>query len=131
MRKGILLACAGAILALLVPSGAMAQRGEAWWRDIEPWLDSRARGDSREARLWADFARLRSEVRRAERRRDLSPREADRLLGRLDRVGRFLRDDRNLSDKEYKRRRKDLDGVARDLERATGRRVAPGFTSRR
>jgi hypothetical protein len=131
MRKGFLLVCAGLALGLLAPSGALAQRGDDWWRDVEPWLDRGARGDAREARLWAEFVRLRSEVRRAERSRALSLRESDRLTGRLDRVGRFLRDDRRLSDKEYNRRRSDLDAVARDLERATGRRVSPGFTSRR
>ena len=128
MRKSVLLACAGLALALLSPNGALAQRGDDWWRDVEPWLDGRAGRDVRKVRLATEFMRLRSTVRSANRRGDLSLRETDRFYSRLDRVGRFLRDDRDLSDKEYRRRRDDLDSVARDLERAGVRRSARGYS---
>jgi hypothetical protein len=126
MRKSILLACAGLALALLSPTGAMAQRGDDWWREVEPWLDGRAGRDVKKVRLATEFFRLRTAVRSANRRGALSLRETDRYYSRLDRVGRFLRDDRNLSDKEYRRRRDDLDNVARDLERAGVHRSARG-----
>jgi hypothetical protein len=111
-------------LALLVPSGAMAQRDRDWdwYRDIGPWLGRGGEEGVRRARLSEQYVRLRAEVRRAERRGQLRPRDADRYYDRLDRVARFMRDDRNLTSKEYNRRQDDLEKVARDLERATGYR---------
>lgn len=119
---------AGLALALMVmaPSGALAQRGEDWYREIEPWLGRGADRDVRKARLMEQYFRLRADVRRADRSGAISPRTADNLLGRLDKVARFLRDDRNLSNKEYNRRRGDLEKVARDLERAGGYRAGRG-----
>jgi hypothetical protein len=119
---------AGLALALMVmaPTGALAQRGDDWYREIEPWLGRGAHGDVRKGRLMEQYFDIRSEVRTADRRGAISPRTADNLYGRLDKVARFLRDDRSLSNKEYNRRRDDLDKIARDLERAGGARVGRG-----
>jgi hypothetical protein len=119
---------AGLALALMVlaPAGAQAQRGDDWYREIEPWLGRGAHGDVRKGRLMEQYFQLRSDVRRADRSGAISPRTADTLYGRLDKVARFLRDDRSLSNKEYNRRRDDLDKVARGLERAGGARVGRG-----
>jgi len=61
-------------------------------------------------------------VRSADRRREISQRDADHYYERLDKVGRFLRDDRHLSQSEYDRRRRDLDNVERDFHRSVDRR---------
>ncbi len=54
-------------------------------------------------------------VRFGERDGCLTRREADRLYDRLDRVRDFLRDDRYLTDSEFRRRMRDLDDVEEDL----------------
>jgi hypothetical protein len=115
----------GLALTLLAPSGALAQRDRDydWYRDVAPWLGRSGEEGARKAQLLERYARLRGEVRRADRDGAISPREADRLNDRLARVARFLRNDRHLTRKEYDRRRDDLDGVARDLERAGGYRT--------
>src|SRR5437660_9091889 len=97
MNKGTLVVCAGLAAALLSPSGALAQRGEDWYRDVRPYLDSRSDEAARRGRLWERFTRLRADVRTADRQREISSREADKLYDRLDKVARFLRDDRHLS----------------------------------
>jgi hypothetical protein len=118
-------------LALLAPTAALAQRGDDWYRDIGPWLGRAGEEGTRKARLIEEYSRLRGEVRREDRRGAISPREADRLYGRLDKVARFLRNDRHLTNSEYNRRRDDLDSIARDLERATGTRTGRGDRGRR
>jgi hypothetical protein len=115
----------GLALTLLAPSAALAQRDRDydWYRDVGPWLGRGGEEGARRAELMDRYARLRSEVRRADRQGAISPRESDRLNDRLARVARFLRNDRHLSSSEFNRRRSDLDGVARDLERAGGYRT--------
>ena len=114
----------GLMLATLRPMGAFAQRGDDWYRDIRPYLDTRSDEGARRARLWERFVRLRSDVRTADRRGDISLKDADNYYNRLDKVARFLRDDRHLSQHEYDRRRRDLDSVDRDLQRTLDRRSA-------
>jgi len=122
MKRAILGISAGLMLALLAPGAAIAQRGEDWYRDVRPYLDRNTEDGARRARLWERFARLRSDVRSADRRREISQRDADHYYDRLDKVGRFLRDDRHLSQSEYDRRRRDLDNVERDFHRSVDRR---------
>jgi hypothetical protein len=129
MRIALLATSAVVALAILAPGAAEAQsnRAEArrrgdWYRDVRPYLPRNSEGTVKEARLWDEFVHLRGIVRQADRRRDLSPRQADRFYDRLDRVARFLRDDRRLSNSEYNRRRDDLEDISRDLDRAIGRR---------
>jgi hypothetical protein len=124
MRKATLGLCAGLALALLAPAGAMADRNDDWYRDVRPFLDKNTDEGARRARLWERFIRLRSDVRTADRRGDISLKDADNFYNRLDKVGRFLRDDRRLSNHEYDRRRHDLDNVDRDLNRALEHRYA-------
>jgi hypothetical protein len=124
MRKAILGLCAVVALALLPSAAALAQRDEDWYRDVRPFLDKRTDEGARRARLWERFVQLRSDVRTADRRRDISLKDADDLYNRLDKVGRFLRDDRHLSNHEYNRRRRDLDNVERDLRRDLDHRYA-------
>lgn len=67
-------------------------------------------------------------VRLANRERDLSRRDADRVYDRLDTVRDFIRGDRYLSDSEFRRRMDDLDEVEDILRRAIGdryRRYSP------
>jgi hypothetical protein len=129
MDRGRRLFILGAALALLAPGAALAQRDSDWdwYRDIGPWIGRGGEEGMRRARLGEQYARVRSDVRRAERRREISPREADQYQSRLDRVARFLRDDRNLTAKEYNRRQDDLDKIARDLERSTGYRSGRAY----
>jgi hypothetical protein len=124
MRKAILGLCAVVALGLLPSAAVLAQRDEDWYRDVRPFLDKRTDEGARRARLWERFVQLRSDVRTADRRRDLSLKDADDLYNRLDKVGHFLRDDRHLSNHEYDRRRRDLDNVERDLRRDVGHRYA-------
>jgi hypothetical protein len=124
MRKGILLVGLGLIAPLLAPSGAQAQRRDDWYRDVRPYLSGRGEEAARKARLVEETINLRSDVRSADRRGDISSRAADRLYDKLDHVAKFLRDDRHLSSSEYDRRRHDLDSVARDLDHATRNRVS-------
>src|SRR6266568_3920914 len=118
MRRAILGLCIGLTLALLAPAGVFAERGDDWYRDVRPYLDRSTDEGARRARLWERFVRLRSDVRTADRRGDISLKDADNFYNRLDKVGRFVRDDRHLSNHEYDRRRRDLDHVDRDLHRA-------------
>ncbi len=122
MRKRAFWAGLGLALMILAPGGAMAQRGDDWYRDVGPWLGRRGEEGSRRVSLLERYARLRGDVRSAERRGDISPRDADRLYDRLEHVARFLRNDRHLTGSEYNRRRDDLDHVASDLRRASGYR---------
>src|SRR5438445_13615474 len=124
MNRAILGLCVGWMLALLAPVGAMAQRGDDWYRDVRPYLDRNTEDGARRARLWERFVRLRSDVRTADRRGDISLHDSDNYYNRLDKVGRFLRDDRHLSQHEYDRRRRDLDNVERDLHRSLDHRYA-------
>ena len=110
--------CLGLAMALLAPAGALARSSDDWFRDVRPWLDRRTEEGARRARLYEEFTRVRSDVRSADRRHDISGRDADHFYNRLDKVGHFLRDDRHLSNHEYDRRRRDLDHVDRDLHRA-------------
>jgi hypothetical protein len=91
---------------------------------VRPYLDRNTDEGARRARLWERFTRLRADVRTADRRGEISPRDADHYYDRLDKVARFLRDDRHLSQHEYDRRRHDLDNVDRDLHRSLDRRYA-------
>ena len=93
MRKVILGLCAGLALALLAPAGVFAQRDDDWYRDVRPFLDKNTGEGARRARLWERFIRLRSDVRTADRRGDISLKDADNFYNRLDKVGHFLRDD--------------------------------------
>jgi hypothetical protein len=122
--------CLGLVLALLAPAGALARSGDDWYRDVRPWLDRRTEEGARRARLYEEYTRVRSDVRSADRRRLISSREADHYYDRLDKVARFLRDDRHLSGKEFDRRQRDLDGVARDLDRAVGHRTSRRWPDR-
>jgi polyribonucleotide nucleotidyltransferase len=124
MRKGLLVVGVGLIASLLAPTGAQAQRRGDWYRDVRPYLGGRGEEAARKARLVEDTINLRSDVRSADRRGDISPRQADRFYDRLDKVAKFLRDDRHLSNSEFNRRRDDLDHIARDLDHATRNRVS-------
>jgi hypothetical protein len=124
MRKAILGLCVGLALTVIAPAGVFAQRDDDWYRDVRPFLDKNTDEGARRARLWERFIRLRSSVRTADRRGDISLKDADNFYNRLDKVGRFLRDDRHLSNHEYDRRRRDLDHVDRDLNRALEHRDA-------
>src|SRR5438093_71315 len=124
MRRAILGLCIGLTLALLAPAGVFAERGDDWYRDVRPYLDRSTDEGARRARLWERFVRLRSDVRTADRRGDISLKDADNYYNRLDKVARFLRDDRHLSQREYDRRRRDLDNVERDLQRSLDHRYA-------
>jgi hypothetical protein len=124
MKKPILGLCAGLALTLLAPAGVFAQRDSDWYRDVRPFLDKNTDEGARRARLWERFIRLRSDVRTADRRGDIGLKDADNFYNRLDKVGRFIRDDRHLSNHEYDRRRHDLDNVDRDLSRALDHRNA-------
>ncbi len=124
MRKAILGLCAALALTLLPSAAVFAQRDEDWYRDVRPFLDKRTDEGARRARLWERFVQLRSDVRTADRRRDISLKDADNFYNRLDKVGHFLRDDRHLSNHEYDRRRRDLDNVERDLHRDLDHRYA-------
>jgi hypothetical protein len=124
MRKTLLAVGLGLTTALLVPAGALGQRSSDWYRDVRPYLDGRGQEVAQRVRLWEEFARLRESVRRADRSGDISLRDADRFYDRLDRVAHFLRNDKNLSDSEYKRRRGDLDNIAGDFDRMTRDRYA-------
>jgi hypothetical protein len=105
-------------LALLAPGAALAGTGGDWYRDARPWLDSRSEEGARRARLMEEYARLHADVRNADRRGMISPNMANHCYDRLEKVARFLRHDRHLSSSEFDRRQRDLDGVARDLDRA-------------
>jgi hypothetical protein len=124
MRKGLLVVGIGLIASLLAPTGAQAQRRDDWYRDVRPYLSGRGEEAARKARLVEDTVNLRADVRRADRRGDISPREADRLYDRLDKVAKFLRDDRHLSNSEFNRRRSDLDHIAEDLDHDTRSRIS-------
>lgn len=73
------------------------------------------------AELIARTVSLGDRVRKAERRGDLRPSEGRDLSRRISRVRDFLRDDRKLSDSEFRRRDGDLDKIERDLERKRDR----------
>jgi hypothetical protein len=125
MRKAILALCAVLSLGLLPSAAVLAQqRDEDWYRDVRPFLDKRTDVGARRARLWERFIRLRSDVRTADRRGDLSLKDADDLYNRLDKVGHHVRDDRNFSNHDYDHRRRDLDNVERDLRRDLDHRYA-------
>ena len=85
-------------------------------------LFSYIRVASPKAELMARTVSLGDRVRKAERRGDLRPSDARGLSRRLDRVRSFLRDDRRLSDDEFRRRDGDLDQIERDLDRHEDRR---------
>jgi hypothetical protein len=121
----------GVAAALLISSGAQAQRrGEDWYRDVRPYLGGSGEEAARRVRLWEEFARLRSEVQRSDRRGDISLKDADRFYDRLDHVADFLRHDKNLSEKEYNRRRGELDHIASDMDRASRNRSTSRDTRR-
>jgi hypothetical protein len=131
MKRTVLMVGVGLAAALLVVPGAQAQRrGDDWYRDVRPYLGGSGAEAARRVRLWEEFVRLRGEVKRVDRRGDISLKDADHLYNRLDHVADFLRNDKHLTEKEYNRRRGDLDGVARDLERA-GRNHTPPRDTRR
>jgi hypothetical protein len=131
----------GASLALtLMVSGsgaALAAPRDDYYRDRRPSVyrnDGPSRSDrNRNDRNRIDTERerretLRSRLRQltdvvqAARRRDrLSDRERRSLIDRLDKVGNFLRHDRNLSEDEFRRRMHDLDSIQDDLRRASDR----------
>jgi hypothetical protein len=119
MRGTVWVVGVGLAAALLISSGAQAQRrGDDWYRDVRPYLGGSGEEAARRVRLWEEFTRLRAEVKRVDRRGDISLKDADHYYDRLDHVADFLRHDKNLTEKEYNRRRADLDSVARDLDRA-------------
>src|SRR6266849_5398590 len=103
MRRASLGVCAGLVLAILAPTAVLAQRNDDWYRDVRPFLDKRTDEGARRARLWERFVQLRSEVRTADHHGDISLKDADSFYNRLDKVGRFVRDDRHLSNHEYDR----------------------------
>src|SRR5207249_4044022 len=100
MRRGMLVVGIGLIAALLAPSASQAQRRDDWYRDVRPYLGRGSEEVARRARLTEETVRLRSAVRDADRRGDISGREADRLYDKLDHVARFLRDDKHLTESE-------------------------------
>ena len=110
------LLCAVVCVSVSVPADAREERGTLG--DVFDYI----RMASPKAELAARTAQLNDDVRRAERRGDLSRSEAGSLYRRLDRVRDFLRDDRDLSRDEFKRRDGELDKIERDLERASDRR---------
>ena len=118
MRKAVLTVGIGLLAALVSPSVGHAQRGDDWYRDVRPYIGIGGEDIARRASLADRMVHLRAGVHDAERRGDLSAHDADHLYDKLDRVARFLRDDKHLSEHEFKRRSKDLDGVAHDLDRA-------------
>src|SRR5262245_47310665 len=92
----------GLAAALLIPSGAQAQRrSDDWYRDIRPYLGGSGVEAARRVRLWEECTRLREQVKRQDRRGDISLKDADRFYDRLDHVAEFLRNDKNLTEKEY------------------------------
>jgi hypothetical protein len=109
------LACA-ALMLTGSPVDARDQRGALG--DLFSYI----RTASPKGELTARTLSLGERVRRAERDREISRSEGDRLQDRLDRVRSFLRDDRRLTRDEFKRRDEDLDRIERDLERRTDRR---------
>jgi hypothetical protein len=117
MKLSLLAVGAGLTWALLAPPGALAQRGGDWYRDVRPYLGGAGEEAARRVRLWEEFARLRANVARADRRGEIRLKDADRFYDRLDRVAHFLRHDKKLTESEYNRRRGDLDGIARDMDR--------------
>lgn len=123
-RALFLVAGVGLAATLLAPATALAQRRSDWYYDVRPYVGRQSESTVRKARLWEETVRLRSAVRSADRRGNITARETDRFYDRIDRVARFLRDDRNLTNSEFDRRRDDLNGIARDLhrERRDGRR---------
>ena len=104
-----------ALASVATPAAARDDRGPLG--DLFGYI----RKASPTAELAARTARLNDDVRQAERRREISRSEANGLYRRLDRVRDFLRDDRDLSREEFKRRDGELDKIERDLERASGR----------
>lgn len=133
MRRALLLVMSAAVAAtLLTPAAAIAQsqrRGD-WYYDVRPYI-GRSGGESvREARAWEEVISLRSAVRRLDRRGDITPRQADRFYDRIDRVARFLRDDRRLTSSEFDRRQDDLRDIARDLHRVARNRPVARYDDR-
>ncbi len=119
-RSLTVLAFAGLVL-LTSPISASAQSGR---NDRGPLGDlySYLRVASPKAELVARTARLNDRVRNAERGREISRSDASGYFKRLDRVRDFIRDDRNLSRDEFRRRDGDLDSLERDLDRKLDRR---------
>jgi hypothetical protein len=86
--------------------------------------DSRYRNDGdrqRRETLRSRVRQLTDLVQTTSRRDRLTDHDRRNLIDRLDRVGDFLRSDRNLSDDEYRRRMQDLDKIESDLRRAADR----------
>lgn len=98
-------------------------------RNDDPWdyrryryFGGRDRDDirRREALRFRLFS-LADRLRLADRQGDIPRGRASDLRRRLDDVRDFLRDDRNLSEREFDRRRDDLDDIAEDLNRSLRR----------
>jgi hypothetical protein len=119
----------GLALVLAVAGfGVIAPAAQA--RDYDRYRDARFyRGRDRDEIRRRELLRDRlfetaDRVRLAEREGDISRREADRLYRELDDVRDFLRNDRYLTETEFRRRMEDLDDVQRDFrnDRRSGRR---------
>jgi hypothetical protein len=65
--------------------------------------------------LRSRLSHLHDRIRLAEREDQVSHRDAQRFYDRVDQVRRFLREDRNLSSDEFRRRMEDLDDLERDF----------------
>jgi hypothetical protein len=120
-RKSTILALALTIMggALLAPAAQARPRDRDYRNDRDYRYDRDYRNDRRSSgpreRLRERVFQLSDRIRLADRERRISPREADQLNRRLDRVRNFLRDDDNLSREEFERRMRDLDNIQDDL----------------
>ena len=127
----LMLASAGAALAAPRDDTYYRDRNRDRRPDIYRSDDNRygrpgnyRRDDEREHRseIQRRVARISEAVHVSRRRGNLSSRDADRLISRLDRVSDFVLKDRNFSDEEFRRRMSDLDDIQRDLSRVDDRR---------
>ena len=124
-RKGLFVALAGVLSGTLASTANAADyRGRYDTYRRGSYFRGRDRDEIRRRGIVHErLLRVAERVDRAYAARAISPREADRLFGRLDYVWRFLREDRYLTDSEFDRRMDDLDDVGDSLrdERREGR----------
>jgi hypothetical protein len=92
------------------------------------YYDGRDRQEIRQRQiLRSRMFDLADRIRLAEREGAITRRKANDLFDDLDDVRDFLRDDRHLSDSEFRRRMDDLDDVARDFREALRRQGRRGW----
>lgn len=135
---------AGLALTLMVAGtgAALASPRDDYYRDRRPsvyrdngsYRNDRDRNDrdrydrdrydgerQRRETLRSRVRQLTELVQTTSRRDRLTDHDRRNLLDRLDHVGDFVRNDRSLSDDEYRRRMGDLDKIESDLRRAVDR----------